>query len=229
MASYLNAYIDRLRQKLSDPPNVEAATHEAIVQEAVRIYSRHRPQIKVEDITGTGSFNVDLPDGFIDDFSHVVAVEYPYDSGDQIPAYIKDTDYLPYRTPTGFVLRMLTSTPATSEVVRLTYTLPHSLDNSSTTIPIQHEDAVMNLAAALVAEMLAAEYTEELRSPIGDITVDFQAKAEQYRLLAERYYRLFRIGISLHESGVDPCTDWTDLDFRFGFREGYLTHPKAWR
>lgn len=229
MAIYFNELIEIVQRKLSNPPNISEDTYSDIVSEAIYRYSLESPRIIVEDIAGTGTFDLSLSDSFIEDFSSISTVEYPYDSTSQTPYTIKETSYIIYRSPSGLVLRLLSGTPSASETVRVAYTSTHSVTVTSSTIPAHHDSAVANLAAGILAEILAAEFAQKTTSTMPDLMLDMRTKAREYQMQADRYYKLWKIGMGLPESGIAAAVGYRDLDFSTSWRRPWLLHPPAYR
>jgi hypothetical protein len=183
----------------------------------------------VEDITGTGTFDLPLSGTFIEDFSSISTVEYPYDAASQIPSTTKETSYIVYRSPTGLMLRLLSGTPSASETVRIAYTSTHAVTVTESTIPAHHNSAVANLAAGILAEILASEFAQKTVSSMPDLMLDMRSKAREYQTQADRYYKLWKIGIGLPESGISAAVGYRDLDFSTSWRRPWLLHPPVYR
>jgi hypothetical protein len=210
-----NEYVETVKDKLSHPKNLDNNAWERIINEAINVYSLYRPDIKVADTSGTGVFDYSLPADYEDGFSSILSVEYPFDSNDQIPSLLKaGRDYRLYRDPTSLKLRFLSATPSTSETFRLTYTIVHVVTTAASTIPPPDERAVANLASALLAEQLAAEFEKTSPSTMPDITFDLRTKSKEYHDQSDRYYRLWsqQMGIPLDgrpsAASLHADTDW---------------------
>lgn len=234
MATYTNEYIETVKRNLGDPINISEELYEQAVQQAVRIYSRYKPRVAVSDIAGTtvsGDFDLALPAAFQDGFSSIKSVEYPYDSTSPTPAYLKEgLDYRVYRNTTSVVLRFFNNRVTNTQVARVEYTAPHTVTDTSTTIPAYHEDAVSNQASSLIADMIAADYANHVRSSMDEIAIDFQIKANEWQTISDRFQMLFRKDLGLGKDGENtPAVAWTDLDFGLSPGVDYLTHPRRWR
>jgi hypothetical protein len=102
----------------------------AAVLQAAALYSLDRPLTRVSDISGAGSFDLALPTGWVDGFSQVKQIEYPYDSSYPQPPTIDNDDWTIYQNPTGKVLRLLADTPTSGETVRLHFSAPHRIPST---------------------------------------------------------------------------------------------------
>jgi hypothetical protein len=227
MALTLNQHIEIVRIKLAYPANIKQEALELHIAEAVDRYSVERPDELVVDTVGDGGFDYAMPAGFVEGFSSIRSIEYPYVATTQVPPYMKSgKDYRPYRGDSALRLRFLNHSPSTSETFRTTFTAPHSVTEEATTVPAVDERAVSNLAAALLAEQLAAEYENKARSTMPDVTLDLRSKAQEYQTQADRYYRLWQKHMGLPEDGSPSgAVGWMDLDW--APQSGYppLTHP----
>lgn len=156
----LAAYQTKVVQVIQDADGeLATADRDAFIQEAFGIHSQHRPQKKVLSVTGTGAYLYDLPSDWEDEFSAIDSIEYP--PGEQVPAILDQTRYMLYQGADKKQLRFLYDTPGITKTFLLTYTLRHSVDTSTGTIPDADFDAVCNLAGALCCFALGRKLTEE--------------------------------------------------------------------
>ncbi len=223
-----NEILEATKRKVADPSDVQdGKIWETMINEAVDRYSRHRPLEKVEDIPGAGTFNVALPSDYLDGFSYIKTVEYPFVATQQNPTIIKQgRDYKEYRDASTVVLRMLRATPTASETVRLTYTTVHVLTTSATTIPRVDEQAVVNLSASLMCEALAAEFEKRTRSSMPETTFDLRSKANEYQTQADRYNRIWMEMMGISADGAPGAAiGVADFDMRLSNNQEPLTHP----
>jgi len=217
---------DLVKIKLSNPANVDDDFLQEVIKESVALYSNYRPQIKVVDTVGDGGFVYSLPSGFVEEFSRVVAIEYPLNEATQdIPLLKEGIAWIFYRDTDAIKLKFLKSSPATTESFRTTFTLPHSITGAATTIPEVDERAVSNFAAALLGEMLAAEFEKKSRSTIPEGTFDLRTKAQEYQTQSDRYYKLWRMQMGIDEDGRPAAAvGWTDTDWYYQSGAAPLTH-----
>jgi hypothetical protein len=232
MSRYLNEYIEQIKRNTGDPANVSEEIYISCVNQAVRIFSRYRPRIIVTDVTGSssaGDFLIDLPSTFVDSFSSVLSVEYPYSSTKQVPTYLKPGRYQIYRTPTDIKLRLLDVKLTNSQTARITITAPHLVTMTSTTIQDIYEDAVASQATSILAEIVSAEFANVARSTLGDLAIDFRLKSQEWQIIADRYQLLFRKDLGLGDNDTTPIVGWTDIDSRFQWGNDFITHPAEWQ
>ena len=222
-----NELIQAIQRKVADEPNISEEKLDDTVEEALARYSQERPRTIAVDVPGTGAFEYNLPTGFVDDFSSMLSVQYPFDPTDQNPPYVKaGDDFQLYRGTVGLVLRFAESRPASGELFRATYTAPHTVTVSSTTVPQGDERAVINLGAALLCEMLAAEYERRSRSTLPEATFDLRTKSQEYQTQADRYYKLWRDQMGISDDGrPQAAVAWTDTDWTLSDLAPPLTHP----
>lgn len=164
------------------------------ISAAIKRYSKARPQELCEDIAGTGSYDLDLPDGWQLGFSGIISIEYPI--GDIPESYLSTSDYRLYRSPAGRVIRLAQTKLALTDTVRVTYSASH--DDS--TIPDSDLEPVANLAAAYCLLRLAAVYGNASDSTIQADSVNRQSKIDEYRRLAEKFEGLFNKALGLKDN-----------------------------
>ncbi len=209
-----------------------------LVQAILQRYSKDRPRTIVTDVVALGTSDLPLPtvdedaDGaFEDGFSEVTQIEWPPNG---VPENIVlHENWYPYRKPTGVVIRMLSSTPPSGDLVRMTWTARHEDDGS--TVPDQDFEAVCDYACALCFEALAAIYAQTGDASIGADTVNYRTKGQEYLALAKaarkRYFD--HVGIPESASGaaqVGPAIAIGSQREEIGLAGiDRLTHPKSTR
>jgi hypothetical protein len=161
----LSAYQAKVSQIIQDEDEELAlADRDAFIAEAVDMHSKHRPQVKVVSVTGTGNYLYDLPADWEEGFSEIESVEYPVNGLDinpQVPNVLDQVRYMIYQGASKKQLRFLYDTPGATETFLLTYTLRHSVSIATGTIPDADFNAVCNLAGALCCYALGRKLTEQ--------------------------------------------------------------------
>jgi len=215
MALNTNEYIEGIRDKLSRPANIDEGMFKTALDEAIAAYSAVRPDETAEDTAGDGTFEYDIPTGWVEEFSGIISIAYPFTSTDQAYTLIKPgIDYEVDRTPSGLKLRFLSNKPAASETYRVVYTIPHAVTAASTTIPVNDEKAVLNYAAGAMCEMIAASYEKNTSTTFPNAQWDVSGKYAEYHRQADRYYKMWRRAMKISEDGAPPAaslhmdTDW---------------------
>lgn len=173
----------------TDKVLVSADIVEAI-NAALARYSADQPRRVVVDVVSSGGQRIDLPAGFTDD-STLVGIEYPLD---QIPAaQLSMIDVSIYAAPTVRQLELPMWTKV-GEVLRVTYTAAHLLDDTDDTVPMRHRLAVASFAASVLCGQLASYYANEGEPSIAADSVDHQSKSQRWRLrqkdLSSEYVRI---------------------------------------
>ncbi|MDT7040872.1 hypothetical protein [Candidatus Nitronereus thalassa] len=201
--------------------------HKAI-QQALKAYNKERPRELVQDYSGDGAtFDLTLPASWAAEFSLVRSIEYPV--GQREPVLLERTDWAVYRTPSGQVLR-LQVTPQTGETARVTYTAPHAVDFSSSTVFAQDEEAVADLAASIGLRDLATIFASKQDATIAADSVDHQSKAREFLKLADVLETRYRehVGIGM-TTPVQAASTFVDVDQQGPGQGDKLTHPNRYR
>ena len=139
--------LDIVRDDASKLTTEEKERH---LQEAVRIYSKHRPREVVKDITGDGTYDYSIAThliSWIKGFSIVKSIEYP--AGEREPSYLDEDEFIaPYEKEDGQYIRLLEDAPAATETMRVIYTALHVLSSKivSGTFSFSSTDNSMNRA-----------------------------------------------------------------------------------
>ncbi len=157
----LTDYEVKLDQILQDTDaELDDATRQGYIAEAIKTYSNHRPLEVPLRVTGDGEYSYALPEDWEDGFSKVRSIEYP--AGEQEPVFLDMSQYIIYRDDTGLVLRFLQATPSTSEEFIFTYLTRHTVDVDEATIPEADMEAICNLAGALSCLALGRKLAEQV-------------------------------------------------------------------
>ena len=210
--------------KLSTTPDLTCDVDMAILS-AKEQYEKVRPREVTLKLDGTGAFDYAIAGltGFVLGSSSILAVRYPYVTTEQIPVPLDKEQYAIYQTDTGAVLRFLLHRPSAVEDFLVTFTTPHVLNVTTSTIPAADDQALMDLAAANCCDMLAALYTKDLDQSINADSVDRRGKPDLYRSLAASYRRLWDTKMQTG-SAQQAAVVMTDID-RQGFGHmGRIAH-----
>ena len=164
------------------------ADYDTALRAAVDRYSKARPLELVADLVGTGSYDLVLPDAWQASWSEPRQVEYPV--GERKPQLVPPSERAIYTTPDGPVLRLLCSTPGAGELVRLTYTVLHSIEENATTVPVADHNAVVLIASALACEQIASRYANKGSSTLKLDGVDQKSQSAEFAGRARQFMRL---------------------------------------
>lgn len=194
---------------------------------AVKRYSRHKPQSPVHEFQGNGGYDYPLPDDWVQGFSRITQVEYPYDQ--QQPNIIPKEEWTLFlklvNSTQTLVLRFLAIQPAAEEYIRITYTIPHKVDDSSSTVFDNDFDAVCSLAAAYCCGALSRKYSQTSDPTIAADVVNYAAKASSYASRAKELFQSYLDQLGSTEVPASVGTKEFDTGFVWG--EEYLSH-KSW-
>ncbi len=222
-------YIKRVEDLVKDDSNiVSPGGVTGIIDTAVQRFSRQRPRTLVSDIAGDGSYDYDLPSGWLDGFSRILVVEYP--SGRRDPEILEEDRYDVYRSPTGLKLRFFENTPLASETIRLTFTVPHTLGDSSTTVPTTDEAAVCFLAASLTATVISSHYAQQRDPTIRGSNINATDRSLRYQKLAKEYLGMYLAHLGIKsEIDLPAAGGVADWDRNLSTGHDRLTHPRRRR
>jgi len=186
-----NAAVDRI---LKDAElNITSGDINSFIQEdALEIYSKHRPLTKTADVSASGSYDYELSTGnfasWVDGFSDIQDVEYP--TGNQSPTMIPREEWMIYETASAKYLRFLRTTPS-SGTIRANYTVPHTIDDSSSTVYEKDFGAFCNLASSLCAGAIARKYGNTSNSTIGANAVAYRDKSDIWASRSKDLLKLY--------------------------------------
>jgi hypothetical protein len=192
-------------QDTGSPSKISSTRQDETIQEALKAYSRMRPVMKVQKITGTGSaYTFAHPTDWEDHFSWVLSVEYPTTTQD--PEYVDANEYDGNRLQHDgskqlqfFVLVLPAATDA-----YVAYAIRHTVDDAATpvdTVPLVDRDAVACLAAAKCCRQLAAYYGQVSDPSIGADVVNQRSKTGDYLKLADMLESDYREHMGIPKDG----------------------------
>lgn len=230
MATTITEFDDKLVVLLQDTAEaLNTNQREAFILEAVNRYSQRRPREVVAEIDGGGGYDYDLPDDWLDGFSVAKQVEYP--AGEQVPCILDDNDWIIYQGADGKKLRFLTYRPASGETALLTFTAPHAVTGSGSTVSSGDQDAVINLAGALCCYALARKYAQTSEPSIAADVVNYQTKSGEYAKRGKELEKLYNdhLAPSAKDGGLPPASVSGDWDSNAGWGTDRLTHPRRLR
>ena len=167
----------------------DSADRDRAVNEAFAFYAAYRRNEFIEDIAGSGVFDLTLPGTFDHEASTLDSVEYP--AGERIPKILDARCYTLYDDGGGTkVLRLLQDTPQTGETVRITYDAPYTLATMPTGTGgayTEDEYVVINLASSYMCDWAAAYYSTTQRSSLAADSSDHLTQEQSFHESAKRF------------------------------------------
>lgn len=216
-----NARVDELL--LDDASWISSSQIDSHIAAAVRIYSLHRPLEKVQEFAGDGGYDYDLPSDWIQEFSRITQVEYPYDEQD--PTMIPKEEWTVFLKLVGStqtrVLRFLETSPTAAYYVRVTYTLPHAV----TTVYQNDVEAMSHLATSLCLRAIASKMLQTSSPTIGADAVSYAAKSSAASTRAKEFFESYIGALGL--DGEVAALGIKEFDTGFSWDAEHLTH-KSW-
>ncbi len=205
---------------------IDEADYTDLIEASLSRYSKDRPRHALQDYAGDGAaYDFNLPSDWDAALSVVASVEYP--QGEREPIYLQRRDWVLYARGTpAEKLRFIRHTPASGETARLIYTLPHTADDSQTTVPPNDLKPLAWLAAAEGCHVLARRYAQTSEPILGADSVSYRSKAAEYTRLGKELERKYQSHIGLKE-GETAAPAGLSLDWDAalsGGRGDYLTH-----
>jgi len=230
------AEIDSRLLALED--EADATDKERAAKSALTTYSKDKPDVRTNDITGDGGFSftvnsTNLP-GFVLFSSQIRGIEYPYDSTQAEPNWIESENWKILPSGTTHVLRMLNGIePTSSEMVRVHYSQPYVFagDPDQVTMPDIDFYAVCDLATSYTLEGIANKLTALGQSTIEADTVNYRTKSTEARANAKTFFKRYADHMGIDEKGgkARAVAVVTDVDAEYSFQSDFLTHPRRWR
>jgi hypothetical protein len=228
-------YLDNVLQDSAE--QLEPDDKVRALSQAVLLYSKDKPLIKVKEETGDGtSYLFALPTDWVENFSYIIdQIEYPADYS-QVPSYLDNNSWMYFKklvtTTTTTYIRLLNDIPSASETLRYMYAIPHSLTVTASTISETDFEAVIALAASICFWALAAKFAQSTDPSIEADVVDYQRISDTYQELAKsklQYYNTMmgKGGEAKSNAAATAGVSINELDLTYSTGEEYLTHPSS--
>lgn len=156
-----------------------------------RVYERDHPRrLTWEPVLTEGTFEYPLPSttsnptvtadkAWVNGFSHIETIEYPVDATVQNRVFFHPGDWLVEETRGKWMFRY--DTPGAGEAARLTYTVPHTLDDSTDTLPTVHFEQICQYAAGMALLELANKFAGDMGSGSAGEVVGYRTKQQEHR------------------------------------------------
>lgn len=234
LATFRTGITNRL---VTVPVALTAEMRDTAIAAALEEFSKARPRVLAALFPGTGGFSYALEGagnvlaGFLEGFSSILEVLYPYDATVQQPDPLDSpADYGVFRIATGpatssLSLRFLTATPAAAESIHVTYTVPHTVDDASCSVATADHEALGDLATAYACEALASFFTQSVEPTLQADTVERRSQGDQYRSQAEKWRKAYRLKMG-GESASGPASALGQLESAFPERDHYFFHGR---
>lgn len=209
-----------------DAGKIATGERDRAIALAVTRYSKDRPHVLVADLVSAGGKFLDLPAGWQNGFSAIQSLEYPI--GDAPPTYIPVDMWQVYQGLAGLQILLIDSL-AIGATVRAAYTVPHTVDALTDTLPAVDAEPVASYAAAMLCDQLASLYSNDTDSSIQADAVDHTSKAREFALRAKTLRKRY-----FDELGVEPKRNVAagvvvDLDLTDSLGRDRLLHPGRYR
>lgn len=191
MPTYLSDLRNLVRKDLHDEDGSSYRWSDAVLDRhigrALAELSAVSPRTATTTINagaGVREYDLSLIAGLAGRPEAVVTVEWPYDAA--APAY--PANVVPFRVFAGRLYLLVEQAPATGDVIRLGYTLPHVLSESEKTLAADDEP-LLALGAAAYAALEREAFAVERITPSG-------RTAEEYRSWGERAVVRFQAALA---------------------------------
>ena len=161
------------------------------IGQAVNMYSRDFPRVVVESEVGDSGKYYPLTNlaSWENDFSAITQIDY--DAGtrigsDELPEVLSEDngDWMYYRDASTRYFFLPHHSPDSGTTLIVTYTARHVLDSTTSTLPTQHEKAVVFLSVSELASVLQFHAEKAIDSPAGAQYISMRSKGSGFAGLA---------------------------------------------
>jgi len=209
-------------------------TIDQMVKAAVMRYSKDVPRpAQVDDVSGDGGnyYGVEASlSSWVEGFSRISKIEYPAATiaSDEFPIYLEDEDFQDdyWADASGTQTRYLflpNHAPASTETMRVTYSVSYAWTGSpeAAATPAQDFWAIVDLAAGLCCQTLAARFSRIGDTTIGADSANHASKAQEYASRATMFMKSYEEHFGFGDDDTDQAAGYfAELDPNP--RAGYL-------
>lgn len=226
-----NLLLDTVTLSVNEPLLSDEQMDQALAA-ALRTYSKDRPRLAVDAISGDGTaYEFPLPRQWVWGSSTLQSVEYP--AGEQTPTLMDINDLRIHEGVLGVqpvrVLRFATTTPESgTDNIIVSYTTRHVHTDELDTVPADDLDAVCWLAGAYAADTLAAKQAATSDSSISADVVNYQSGVDRWRAVARQLRERYQAHLGMGGK-VPPAGRTVDWDTNGSLGQDRLFHPRRWR
>ncbi len=162
-----------------------------LIKNAVKIYSKRRPLLKLSAQTGTTNYTYDFPSNWEDHFSTIYNIEYPINKNP--PEYIRTKDYMIDLMTGGYQLRFLRNQPSNGETFWLRYFIRHSFDADGVSeIPDADINGVIYISMVQWCSAYAQHYASKADNLLENTELIAQpTRVQEYSDLSSKYMKMF--------------------------------------
>jgi hypothetical protein len=209
-------YINEIKSKVKDPASklADPEDWDAVLREALREYSFHRPWYINERISGnnTSAIPATTLSKWRPDFSMIECIEYPI--GNTPPIYLSHTEWFLHNDGTktdgtNINIVFLTSTPKSTEYINVRYKAVRELSDETDGINFpettEHFVNITTLAAVHACRRLAGAFAQSMDASINADVVSYNDQSRKYIMLANQYREQYNLAVFGTRDG-EPAT-----------------------
>lgn len=164
------------------------------IAQAVNSYSRDFPRIVVEAEVGDSGKYYPLSNlaSWEDDFSAITQIDYDAGSrigSDETPQFLSEDngDWKYYRDASTRYFFLPKHSPDSGTTLLVTYTARHTVDSTTSTVPLQHEKAVVYLSVSELSSTLQFHAEKAIDPPAGANYISMRNKGSGFRSVGEHF------------------------------------------
>lgn len=191
---------DKLRSAALGEDLAPAAVRDRAIGQAVLQYSLDAPQRLHEDVADPGGWVLPLPADWVAGRSTLTAVENPVGYA---PMRVLDAAVLLNIAGDGLQVVLADEVIASGQT-RIHFTAPHVVDDSGSTVPVQHENAVACWAAAELCRQLATQKGHERDGTIGAAAVNTATASGDLARRSRDWFTEYRQVLGLPDPAAQP-------------------------
>lgn len=192
LASLKQLVADKVRSLSLGKDLASPLVLERAIDQAVLAYGLDVPLETWDDLVGVTGGQFDVPPGWVEGRSQLVAVEYPIGV-----APMATLEAAIARSEGGVWQVMLAADTLADATVRVHFTAPHTVTADASTVPAEHENAVACWAAAEVCRQVATQKAGDRDATIGAAAVQGGSQSGELARRAREWMVQYRTALGL--------------------------------
>ena len=202
------------------------------IEQALNYYSKDNARIVVESEVGDSGKYYPLTNlaSWENDFSEILQIDYDAGSrigSDERPQFLSEDngDWQYYRDASTRYFFLPHHSPTSGTTLIITYTARHTLDSTTSTIPTQHEKAVVYLSIAELTNTLQFHAEKSIDPPAGANYVSLRAKSSGFRDVGKVFFDRYMRELGGNE--LVGASHWREYDQKYVTGDSYFFHAYA--
>jgi hypothetical protein len=199
-------YINQIKKIIKDNAGYLSTDDLSLcLENALMKISKDYPLIIDVLCSGNDGSDYPLPEGWVEGFSYIQAIEYPY--GNLLPEYLEEDEFIIYQNNNIKIIRFLQQIILSVESFKIFFSVPYKITAETNSLPDSLSKALVHLSSYHACQMLAAKYSQFINTEFNANNVNYQSQSEKIRKIGQDHYRIYENLIFNRLLDSSSCSD----------------------